>query len=129
MNKPAPPLYEFKVMVEEDPTAEVPYRLYVTFTGDPDFYEKLIEVAKDDRVLFTGRTAPFIVKLIHREKYFFYFEQETDKKSKYAQWKLEDILRKEYDLLTFQDREYVIEFRKALWNNLNLFAKEVALKY
>jgi hypothetical protein len=122
------PLYEFKVVVEENLSAQMPYRLTVTFSGDTDFYERLIAVAKNDNALFTRRTLPFFLKLLHQEKYLFYFEQRTNKKSKHVQWSLEDILRQEKDTLTFKDKEDVLIVRQALLSHLNLFAREEALK-
>lgn len=128
MNSVNAPLYEFKVVIEENSTAQMPYRLIVNFTGDIDFYERLVSVAKEDRALLTRRTLPFFLKLLHQEKYLFYFEQQTSKKSKHVQWSLEDILRQRKDTLTFKDREEVLIFRQALLTHLNLFAREETLK-
>ena len=93
MNNVNAPLYEFKVVIEESLIAQKPFRLIVNFTGDIDFFEKLVSVAKEDRALLTRRTLPFFLKLLHQEKYLFYFEQQTSKESKHPQWSLEDILR------------------------------------
>jgi len=121
------PLYEFKVVVEENQNAQLPYRVYVEFLGDHDFYEKLIMVAKRDCVLFTGRPAPITMKWIFKTNYLYYLEQKTNKKinPKFISWNLEDILRKKEGLLLFKDKAVVIEFRKALLNFLNEFAKEI----
>lgn len=119
------PLFEFRVIVEEDLTAQLPFQVYVNFSGDPEFYEKLVLVAKKDRVLLTGRPAPFTMKLLFRTKYLFYIEQQTNQKLKFLHWSLEDILRKKKDMLIFKDRVFVIEFREALLTYLNQFAKEV----
>ncbi len=128
MNNVNAPLYEFKVVVEENSATQMPYRLIVNFTGDIDFYERLVSVAKEDRALLTRRTLPFFLKLLHQEKYLFYFEQQTNKKSKHVQWSLEDILKQRKDTLTFKDREEVLIFREALLTHLNLFAREEAIK-
>lgn len=128
MNNIDAPLYEFKVVIEENSTAKKPYRIIVNFTGDINFYERLVSVAKEEGALLTRRTLPFFLKLLHQEKYLFYFEQQTSKKSKHAQWSLEDILRQEKDTLTFRDRDDVIIFRHALLVHLNLFARQEVLK-
>lgn len=128
MNNVNTPLYDFKVIIEENSTAEKPYRLTVTYTGDIDFYERLVSVAKEDRALLTRRTLPFFLKLLHQEKYLFYFEQQTSKKSKHTQWSLEDILRQEKDTLTFRDRNDVLIVRHALLTHLNLFARQEVSK-
>lgn len=128
MNNIDAPLYEFKVVIEENPTAKRPYRLIVNFTGDLDFYKRLVSVAKEDRALLTRRTLPFFLKLLHQEKYLFYFEQKTSKKSKHVQWSLEFILRQEKDTLTFKDRDDVLIFRQALLTHLNLFARQEVYK-
>ncbi|MCM3387122.1 hypothetical protein M3649_03120 [Ureibacillus chungkukjangi] len=119
--------YEFKVMVEEDQNAELPYRVYVNYIGDSEFYEKLIKVANRDQVLFTGRPAPFTMRWIFKTNYLYYLEQKTDKKinPKFLSWSLEDILRKKENLLLFKDRAVVIEFRKGLRTFLNEFAKHI----
>lgn len=122
------PFYEFKVVIEENLTAQKPFRLIVNFTGSIDFYERLVSVAKEDRALLTRRTLPFFLKLLHQEKYLFYFEQQTSKKSKHTQWSLEDILRQEKDTLTFRDRDDVLIVRHALLTHLNLFARQEVLK-
>ncbi|SOC21824.1 hypothetical protein SAMN05880501_11369 [Ureibacillus xyleni] len=118
-------LYEFRVMVEEDLAAQLPYQVYVNFLGESEFYERLVAVAKRDRVLLTGRPAPFMMKLLFKTKYLFYLEQQTNQKLKFLHWSLEGILGKKKDMLLFKDREFVIEFREALLIYLNQFAKEV----
>jgi len=118
-------LYDFQVVVEENLTAQEPYRVYVNFSGDATFFERLVTVAKKDRVLFTGRPAPFTMKLLFRTKYLFYLEQQTDQKLKFLHWNLEDILRQKKDILIFKDKDLVTEFRSALLTYLNQFAKEV----
>jgi len=62
------------------------------------------------------------LKLLHQEKYLFYFEQQTSKKSKHTQWSLEDILR-EKDTLTFRDRDDVLIVQHALLTHLNIIRK------
>jgi len=128
MNNVNAPLYEFKVVIEENLIAQKPFRLIVNFTGDIDFFEKLVSVAKEDRALLTRRTLPFFLRLLHQEKYLFYFEQQTSKESKHPQWSLEDILRQKKDTLTFRDRDEVLIFRHALLTHLNLFARQEVLK-
>ncbi|MFC7685018.1 hypothetical protein [Ureibacillus sp. GCM10028918] len=120
-------LYEFKIIVQEDQNAELPYRVYVDYLGDLDFYEKLIEIAGRDHVLFTGRPAPITMKWIFKTNYLYYLEQKTDKQlnPKYLSWNLEDILRKKDNLIHFKDKAVVIEFRKALLNFLNEFAQQI----
>ena len=71
MNNVNAPLYEFKVVIEENLIAQKPFRLIVNFTGDIDFFEKLVSVAKEDRALLTRRTLPFFLRLLHQEKYLF----------------------------------------------------------
>ncbi|MDN4492831.1 hypothetical protein [Ureibacillus aquaedulcis] len=121
------PKYEFEIIVQEDLNAESPYRVYVEYFGDSDFYEKLIEIARRDRVLFTGRPAPITMKWLFKTNYLYYLEQKTNKKinPKYLSWNLEDILRKKDDLLLFKDKAVVIEFRKALFTFLNEFAQQI----
>lgn len=127
MENKTTPLYEFQIIVLEDSTTQFPYEVYVNFLGDTEFFESLVAVAKRDRVLLTGRPAPFIMKLLFRTKYLFYLEQQTNQKLQFLHWGLEDILRKKEDMLLFKDREFVIEFRKALLTYINQFAKEVEL--
>ena len=119
--------YELKVIVQEDQKAKLPYRVFVEYKGDLDFYEKLIEIARRDRVLFTGRPAPFTMKWIFKTNYLYYLEQKTNKtiNQKYLSWYLEDILRKKENLLLFKEKAVVIEFRKALLNFLNEFAQQI----
>jgi len=124
MENKTSPIYGFQVKVAEDHTAQKPYRVYVNFSGDPAFYERLVSVAKRDRVLFTGRPAPFTMKFLFRTKYLFYLEQQTNQKLKFLHWNLEDILKKK-DILIFKDKDFVKELRKALLTYLNQFAKEV----
>ena len=121
------PLYEFKITVEEDQNAQNPYRVYIDFIGDTAFYEKLIYVANRDQVLFTGRPAPITMKWIFKTQYLYYLEQKSDKKDnpKFISWSLVDILRKDKDLMLFSDKAIVIELRKALYNFLNEFAKQI----
>ncbi len=114
-------------MVQEDQSAELPYRVYVDYIGDLDFYEKLIGIASRDRVLFTGRPAPITMKWLFKTNYLYYLEQKTNKKMnpKHLSWNLEDILRKKENLLLFKDRAVVIEIRKALLTFLNEFAQQI----
>ena len=125
MENKTPPLYKFKVTVKEDFAAQQPFQVYVDYSGKSDFFERLVKVAKKDRVLLTGRPAPFTMKLFFRTKYLFYLEQQTNQKLKFLHWSLEDILNKKEDLLFFSDRVFVIEFREALLTYLYQFAKEV----
>ncbi|MEJ9282271.1 hypothetical protein ACOQFO_00925 [Ureibacillus sp. MALMAid1270] len=118
------PLYEFQVSIEEDLTVHYPYKVSVNFQGDSDFYDRLIMVSKRDRVLLTGRKAPFMMRLLFGTKNLYYLEQQTNKQTKYLHWSLEGILRNKQDL-TFTDNAFAIEFREALLNYLNLFAKDV----
>lgn len=125
-------LYEFNVVVEENPKAQEPYRVFLTFSGDKEFYERLISVAKDDSVVLTWRTLPFFVKYLkylQLEKNLFYLEQQSNKRSKHVQWSLEHILRIDKELLVFKSEEDAHEVQKALLFYLNLFAREEALKY
>jgi len=123
MTKTTSKLYEFNVKFEEKSIAG-PYGLNIIFSGDAVFYERLVTVAKNDSVLLTRRTLPFLMKLLHQEKYFFYLEQQSNKKTKHVQWNLEHILRKEKDMLVFKNKEDAHEVQKALLFHLNLFARE-----
>lgn len=125
MENKTTPLYKFKVIVKEDVAAEQPFHVHVDYYGKSDFFERLVTIAKRDRVLLTGRPAPFTMKLLFRTKYLFYLEQQTNEKLKFLHWSLEDILNKKEDLLFFSDRVFVIEFREALLTYLYQFAKEV----
>ncbi|BDH63561.1 hypothetical protein CD30_18545 [Ureibacillus massiliensis 4400831 = CIP 108448 = CCUG 49529] len=118
-------LFEFQIFVEEDTTSTNPYQVNVIFSGDFDFYEQLILVAKRDKVVLTGRPAPFTMKLLFRTKYLYYLEQRSNKKLNFLYWRLEDILANKKELLIFKDRDFVNEFREALIVYLNRFAKEV----
>ena len=86
-------------------------------------------MAQTDSVILTCQTLPFLMKLLHQEKYFFYLEQRSNKKSKHVQWSLEHILRREKDMLVFKNKEDAHEVQKAILFYLNLFAREEALKY
>lgn len=119
------PLYEFRIIVEENLLATEPYRVLVDFSGDNDFYNKLLTAAKRDHVLLTGRPAPFVMKFLFKTQYIFYLEQQKNKPLKYSHWNLEDILKNKDGLLSFRDKAFVIEFREALVSYLNQFAKEV----
>lgn len=114
-------------MVQEDQSAELPYRIYVDYIGDLDFYEKLIGIASSDRVLFIGRPAPIMMKWLFKTNYLYYLDQKTNKKMnpRYLSWNLEDILRKKENLLLFKERAVVIEIRKALLTFLNEFAQQI----
>ena len=127
-----PKLYNFNVVVEENPNDQELYRLNLTFSGDDDFYNRLISVAKNDSVVLTWRSLPFFMKYLkylQLDKYLFYLEQQSNKKSKHVQWSLEHILRREKDILVFKNKEDAHEVQKALLFYLNLFAREEALKY
>ncbi|MDX1805416.1 MAG: hypothetical protein R3267_00140 [Paenisporosarcina sp.] len=124
-----PKLYKFNVVVEENLNDQGLYRLNLNFSGDEDFYNRLISIAQTDSVLLTCRTLPFLMKVLHQEKYFFYLEQQTNKKSKHVQWSMENILRRDKELLFFNNKEDALEVQKALLFHLNLFAREEALKY
>lgn len=63
-------LYEFNVLVEENPNTELPYRLIVDFSIDNDSYEGQISIAKNDQAFLTRRTLPFLLRLLHQEKNF-----------------------------------------------------------
>lgn len=120
-------LYEFNVAVEEKSMNK--YFLNLIFLGDGAFYERLITIAKHDSVFLTRHSLPFLMKLLHQEKYIFYLEQKSRKKSKHVQWSLEQILNKDTDLLVFDDLKEAYEVKKALLFYINLFAREEALKY
>ena len=122
-------LHQFTLEFKEDLNETMPFRVTVHYTGEPEFYEKLILVAKNDRVLLTFRKLSFFWRLIFHERNLLYFEQESNKKSKYTQWVLADILKNEKDILTFNDIEIVNEVRIKLPNLLNAFSREVASKY
>jgi len=127
-----PKLYNFNVVVEENSNNQELYSLNLTFSGDEDFYNRLISVAKNDSVVLTWRSLPFFIKYLkylQLDKYLFYLEQQSNKKSKHVQWSLEHILRREKDILVFKNKEDAHEVQKALLFYLNLFAREEALKY
>lgn len=69
MENKTPSLYKFKVTVIEDFAAQQPFQVYVDYSGKSDFFERLVIVAKRDRVLLTGRPAPFTMKLLFKTKY------------------------------------------------------------
>ena len=67
------PLYRFHVINEEEPSAQYPFQVKVNFSGDLAFINDLLQSSKRDRVLLTGRTAPFTMRLLFGTKYLFYF--------------------------------------------------------
>lgn len=128
MNHTIAELYKFNVLLKEQEDNVGYYSLNVFFLGDHDFYNRLISVAKKDSVLLTCRAMPFFMKLLHQEKYLFYFEQASKKKTKHVQWSIERILRNEEDHVQLENSEDAQEIQKAILFHLNLFAREEAKK-
>lgn len=122
-------LYKFNVLVKEQEDNRGYYTINVFFLGDHEFYNKLISVANKDSALLTCRPMPFFMKLLHQEKYLFYFEQASKKKTKHLQWSIEKILRNEEDDLHIKNSEDAQEIQKGILDHLNLFAREEAKKY
>lgn len=128
MNHTNAELYKFNVLVKEQEDNKGFYSLNVFFSGNHDFYNKLISVAKKDSALLICRAMPFFMKLLHQEKYLFYFEQASKKKTKNLQWSIEKILRNEEDNLQIKNSEDALEIQKGILDHLNLFAREEAKK-
>lgn len=124
MNHTHDELYKFYVLVKEQEDNRGSYTINVFYSGDHDFYNKLISVAKKDSALLTCRALPFFMKLLHQEKYLFYLEQASTKNTKHLQWSIEKILRNEEDVFHIKNNEDAQIIQKGILDHLNLFARE-----
>lgn len=121
-------LYQFKVLFKEHENQKGHYKINVYFQGDHDFYNQMIATAREEKAMLTCKPMSFVMKLLWREKYLFYFEQGKGKPSKHTQWELEKLLRNEIEHVQIDHPEDIPGIEQSITDQLNFFAREEAKK-
>lgn len=118
----------FKVRIDEQENHPRHYKINVYFNGDTDFYNQMIATAQEDVALLTYKPMSFIMKLLWRETYLFYFEQGKGKAPKHPYWELEKLLRNEVTDVKVENPEEIPGMERGITEQLNFFAREEAKK-
>lgn len=115
--------YQFKTLLEEHAGL---YTIRVYYQGPHDLYNQMITMANQDEAYLSYKPTPRLMKLLWREKFFFFFEQGDNPNSKFPRWNVAELLKNEVESVQIEDPRDLPTLERGITEHLEVFAREVA---
>ena len=113
---------KFKTVLDE---YEGFYKIQVYYQGDHDLYNQMITMANRDEAYLSYKPTPTLMKLLWRDKFFFFFEKGDNPASKFPRWNVAKLLKNELDGVQIEDPRDIPNIERGITEHLEVFAREV----
>ncbi|WP_342527665.1 hypothetical protein MKY84_03060 [Chryseomicrobium sp. FSL W7-1435] len=114
---------QFKTVFEEQKGS---YKIQVYYQGDHDLYNQMITMATKDEAFLSYKPTPTLMKLLWRDKFFFFFEKGDNPTAKFPRWNVAKLLKNEVDGVLVEDPLEIPTLERGITEHLEVFAREVA---
>lgn len=114
---------QFKTVLED---YEGFYKIQVYYQGDHDLYNQMITMATKDDAYLSYKPTPNLMKLLWRDKFFFFFEKGPNPTSKFPRWNVAKLLKNEVNGVQIEDPRDIPNLERGITEHLEVFARETA---
>lgn len=114
---------KFKTVLED---YEGFYKIQVYYQGDHDLYNQMITMATKDDAYLSYKPTPNLMKLLWRDKFFFFFEKGPNPTSKFPRWNVAKLLKNEVNGVQIEDPRDIPNLERGITEHLEVFAREAA---
>lgn len=117
------PPYQFKTVFEDQQGL---YKIQVYYQGDHDLYNQMITMADKDEAYLSYKPTPTLMKLLWRDKFFFFFEKGPNPTSKFPRWTVAELLKNEVKGVQVEDPRDIPNLQRGITEHLEVFAREAS---
>lgn len=114
---------QFKTILEEHQGL---YDIRVYYQGDHDLYNHMITMASKDEAFLCYKPTPKLMKLLWRDKFFFFFEKGESTTSKHPRFNVAKLLKNEVTQIRIEDPDDVSHIERGITEHLEVFAREAS---
>lgn len=112
---------KFKTVLED---YEGFYKIQVYYQGNHDLYNQMITMATKDDAYLSYKPTPNLMKLLWRDKFFFFFEKGPNPTSKFPRWNVAKLLKNEVNGVQIEDPRDIPNLERGITEHLEVFARE-----